>query len=60
MTWDPWLAETQISTALSTAAILHCRYPIAPWLSSVISEMETKRAVNSLTVERGPKNGGGK
>lgn len=41
MTWDPWLAETQIQTALSTAAVLHCRYPIAPWLSAVISEMET-------------------
>ena len=39
-TWDPWLAETQINTALSTAAILHCRYPVAPWLSAVISDME--------------------
>lgn len=42
--WDPWLAETQISTALSTAAILHCRYPVAPWLSQVIADMDAAYA----------------
>ena len=50
MTWDPWLAETQIQTALSTAAVLRCRYPIAPWLSAVISDMEI--AYQSMDAER--------
>lgn len=53
MRWDPWLAETQIQTALSTAAVLHCRYPIAPWLSSVVSEMETAyQAMDADRVKR--------